>query len=83
METTQREISIQFTSIFIFKVSLVKNARLAVVKTKEKLQKYKTPQFEIIIRLLDKEKKIIKEKKTDPIPLQDSLMFYQNEFIKL
>ena len=75
---------VQFISLvfflFIYYI-LVKNARLS--NSKEKINKYKTPKFQIIFRLKNKSKKVIDERKTNSIFLKDSLMFYENELIKL
>ena len=57
--------------LFIYYI-LVKNARLS--NSKEKINKYKTPKFQIIFRL---------KNKSNSIFLKDSLMFYENELIKL
>ena len=54
-----------------------------MAKSKEKINKYKTPKFQILFRLYNKSKKLIDERKTNTIQLKDSLMIYDNELIKL
>ena len=54
-----------------------------MAKSKDKINKYKTPKFQILFRLYNKSKKLIDERKTNSILLKDSLMIYDNELIKL
>jgi hypothetical protein len=54
-----------------------------LANSKDKINKYKTPKFQIIFKLKNKDKEVIDEKKTNSILLKDSLMIYDNELIKL